>query len=86
MMQCADHDYIEVACLYGYRIQLQLKDQQIVSGYALTTTYQAANDGSDDKVEVLKIQTEQQIVAIALSEISVLTAITKNRFFDVVTF
>lgn len=85
-MQCADHDYIEVACLYGYRIQLQLKDQQMVRGYALTTTYQPASDGSAGKVEVIKIQTDQKIVAIALSDIAVMTAITQNRFFETVTF
>ena len=85
-MQCADHDYIEVACLYGYRIQLQLNDQQRVTGYALNTTYQPANDGSGGKVEVIKIQTAQEVVTIAFNDIAVLTAITKNRFFDTVTF
>lgn len=85
-MQCADHDYIEVACLYGYRIQLQLKDQQVVSGYAQTTTYQPVSDGSTGKVEAIKIQTDQQIVAIALSDIAVMTAITHNRFFETVIF
>jgi Rho-binding antiterminator len=34
-INCELHDYLEIACLYGYRVKLTLKDQQIIEGKAL---------------------------------------------------
>jgi Rho-binding antiterminator len=28
IIACALHDYIEIACLYGYQLKLELKNQQ----------------------------------------------------------
>ena len=34
-INCELHDFLEIACLYGYRVKLTLKDQQIIEGKAL---------------------------------------------------
>ena len=34
-ISCELHDFLEIACLYGYRVKLTLKDQQIIEGNAI---------------------------------------------------
>lgn len=34
-LPCDLHDYIEIACLYGYQLRLTLKDHQVVEGRAM---------------------------------------------------
>ena len=33
-ISCELHDYIEIACLYGYRVQLELKNNRRMEGKA----------------------------------------------------
>lgn len=69
-ISCDLHDYIEVACMYGYRVRLILKDQTIVEGKAkdiLTDT---------EKREFLLLETSsgsQQVELISLDKMEVLT-------------
>ncbi|MBW6454211.1 MAG: Rho-binding antiterminator, partial [Methyloprofundus sp.] len=51
---CALHDYIEIACMYGYQVKLRLKNGQIISGKALDI------QTSVDKREYLIIDNEPQ--------------------------
>lgn len=46
------HDYLEIACLYGYRVKLTLKDGRVVEGKAVDTVTIA------DKREVLLLDTD----------------------------
>lgn len=34
MIRCNQHDYLEIACLYGYRLRLTLRNHQVIEGNA----------------------------------------------------
>lgn len=53
LIPCQLHDYIEIVCLYGYRVRLTLKNGEIIEGKAVDTAvdqekreYLVMNDGS----------------------------------------
>ncbi|ABI58541.1 Rho-binding antiterminator [Nitrosomonas eutropha] len=78
-ISCDLHDYIEVACMYGYQVRLILKDQSTAEGKAkdiLTDT---------ETREFLLLETEigsQQVELIFLDKLQVLTP--DARFTEVV--
>ena len=77
-INCELHDFLEIACLYGYRVKLTLKDQQIIEGKALDVLTTA------EKREYLIIDSGQrQIESNQLSKMQVLTA---NAVFKEVVF
>lgn len=75
-ISCNLHDYIEIACLYGYQVKLTLKDQQSIEGKAVDII-------TADKREYMLIDNgEQQRVELAqLVKMQVLTA--KAKFSEV---
>jgi len=79
-ISCDLHDYIEVACMYGYQVRLILKDQSTVEGKAKDILTDA------EKREFLLLETasgSQQIELISLDKLQVLTA---NAHFSEVVF
>ena len=78
IISCALHDYIEIACLYGYQIKLLLKDEQIIEGKAITII-------TFEKREYLLIECEQQ-TKIELIEIKELQVLTPHAKFQTVFF
>lgn len=77
---CELHDYLEVACLYGYDIRISLIEDSVIEGQALTT-----RTGSD-KIEYLTVKTGSHTADVAMQEISSVTAITPNPYFSIVSF
>lgn len=77
-ISCALHDYIEIACMYGYRIRLDLTDGQIVEGKAINIVT------TPEKRELLLIDEEQR--QIELTQLRKMTVLTKNAVFKEVTF
>jgi Rho-binding antiterminator len=80
MISCHLYDYIEIACLYTYPIQLTLKNAEIINGEAIDT---ARNTNSE---ECIKVKVENKNVLIALSSITVLEIKVKNPHFEKVRF
>lgn len=78
-ISCALHDYIEIACLYGYQIKLLLKDEKIVEGKAINIL------STSEKREYLLLACEQQI-KIELIEIKELQVLTPQAKFQSVSF
>lgn len=79
LISCELHDYIEVACMYGYQVRLILKDQSTVEGKAKDIMIDA------EKREFLLLETDsgsQQVELISLDRLQVLTA--GARFIEVV--
>jgi Rho-binding antiterminator len=75
-ISCELHDYLEIACLYGYRVKLTLKDHQIIEGKALDVLTTV------EKREYLVIDSgheQQQIESNQLSKMQVLTANAKFK-------
>lgn len=74
-ISCELHDYLEIACLYGYRVRLTLKDRHILEGRAIDTFTTA------EKREYLLIDAgqKQQIELRHLAKLEVLTPNAKFR-------
>ena len=77
-ISCDLHDHIEVVCMYGYQVRLELKDHQIFEGKAMDIIT------SPDKREYLLIKNgqEQQIELAQLAKMQVLTP--NARFKEVI--
>ena len=77
---CHIHDYIEIACLYHFEIELTLRDGDTVAGRARTTRV-----GADHHEYLVLIQQgfEREV---DLAEISSMRAISDNPHFDSVDF
>jgi Rho-binding antiterminator len=79
LISCELHDYIEVACMYGYQVKLFLQDQLFIEGKAKDILTDA------EKCEFLLVETEngpQQIELILLKKMQVLTP--NAKFCEVV--
>ncbi len=79
IISCTLHDYIEIACLYGYQIKLRLKDEQTVEGKAINIL------STSEKREYLLLDCGQQI-NIELIEIKELQVLTAQAKFQSVSF
>lgn len=80
-ISCDLHDYVEVACLYGYRIVLTLNDQRIIEGQAVDIMTAA------DKREFLVIDIAHgQKEQIELNQIRKMQVQTPNAKFSEVVF
>ncbi|OAI09506.1 transcriptional regulator [Methylomonas methanica] len=75
---CDLHDYIEIACLYGYQVRLTLKDKRIVEGRAL-------NMMTEEKREFLLLD-HNPTEKIALDQLAKLQVLTPNARFTEVIF
>lgn len=80
MISCANHDYVEIACMYGFEIKLVLIDGKIVSGKALQTAVNKA------KEECIVLHTDQGIEKFELSQAISMEAVTNNPHFKTIDF
>lgn len=78
-ISCELHDYIEIACMHGYRVKLTLRDGQTVEGKALDTLTTA------DKREYLVIDSGQK-EQVELNRIAKMKAVTQHAVFTDVSF
>ena len=78
-ISCELHDFIEVACMYGYQVQLALKDGQVIEGKAVDITT------SKEKREYLIINNGQE-QQVELTQLTKLTVLTPNAQFKDVNF
>ncbi len=79
VISCELHDFVEVACMYGYELRLILKNGQEIEGKAIDIVQSA------DKCEFLVIGngSKQQI---DLMELSKMQALTPHAKFSEVVF
>lgn len=77
-ISCDLHDFVEVACMYGYRLRLILKNNQIIEGKAIDIV------NSPEKHECLVIDSDsrQQVELTQLAKMEVLTP--NARFSEVI--
>jgi len=78
-ISCELHDYLEIACIYGYRVKLTLKDHQIIEGKASDIQTTA------EKREYLVIDNGQK-QQIELNQIGKMQVLTPNAKFTQVIF
>lgn len=77
MISCAQHDYIEIACLYRMPVVLTLDKGEVLRGVAVDTVR------DHDRTECLKLASGQLVV---LDRIRSLEAVEPNPHFDRVDF
>ncbi|MDV6343010.1 Rho-binding antiterminator [Nitrosomonas sp. Is37] len=80
IIECELHDYIEVACMYGYQVKLILKNQQIFEGKAKDIVTTA------EKREFLIIDNEQGSQQVELIQLEKMQVLTPNAQFKEVVF
>ncbi|GKS68458.1 transcriptional antiterminator, Rof [Nitrosomonas sp. PY1] len=81
VISCELHDFVEVACMYGYHLRVVLKNQQIVEGKALDIV------NSPEKRECLIIdQSGDDKQYIDLTELVKMEVLTPNARFKEVVF
>ncbi len=74
-ISCGDYDYIEVACLYGYDVELVL-GETTVRGKAMTTK-------RSDAVEYMVLQqADGESLSVRADEIVKLIVLTENARFS----
>lgn len=78
-ISCELHDFVEVACMYGYRLRLILKDDQVIEGKAIDVV------NSPEKRECLVIEGDSK-QHIELTQLSRMQVLTPNAKFSEVNF
>lgn len=78
-ISCELHDFVEVACMYGYRLRLILKDDQVIEGKAIDIV------NSPEKRECLVIEGDSK-QHIELTQLSRMQVLTPNAKFSEVDF
>jgi len=78
-IQCHLYDYIEIACLHHYTLNIDLLDGDQITAKAMTT-------GVHEKEEFLVVETQENNIKqeIRLDKINKITALDKNAEFKTV--
>lgn len=81
MLSCDLHDYIEIACMYRFQVELELCGGQCLIGVAIDTGRNA------EKQEcIVIIGEDKQRTYAVLDELKNMRALVKNPHFDVIEF
>lgn len=79
MIRCDQHDYLEIACLYSYRLRLTMQDGQVFEG-------QAKDIASVDRREYLIIDHDGQRLEIEVERLKSLSVLTPAARFSEIIF
>ncbi len=77
---CDLHDYLEIACLYRYRLLLELEDGVRFEAEARTTHTRAVRPGGG-KEEYLEVAVEGATLLLRLDRLLAITALTEAALF-----
>lgn len=80
MMTCEQHDYIELACVYLYQVNLTLKSGEQVKGQALDTLY------NDEREVCLCLKQNEELQLVVLDQIASMKACQQNPHFNIISF
>lgn len=74
-LHCDLHDYLEIACLCGYTLDIELTDGQRLTARAITTRTSSSQE------EVLKVETTVGRQEIRLDQLLAITPLDENARF-----
>lgn len=80
MVSCQQYDYIEIACMHQYSVNLYLKSGEEVSGIALDTSI------NENRQECLRIKVEGAEELVVLDTLLKMDAKVQNPHFKTVLF
>lgn len=76
MISCANHDYVEIACMYRLHVKIVSKNAQTIIGIAIETTF------NKNREECVVLETTVNSQMIVLDQIATMEAVTRNLHFD----
>ncbi len=79
LISCQLHDYIEIVCLYKYRVRLTLKDRQLIEGNAIDICIDAK------KCEYLIVDDGRKC-QVELNQLTKMEVLSANAVFTAVVF
>lgn len=82
ILSCELYDYLEIACMYAYQVELELKDGQRHTGKPQTVTIL-------DHLEYLLFQPDtdpKKEIKLSVIEIKSMRVLTKNARFEFIEF
>ena len=79
-ISCELHDYLDIACMYGYRVRLTIKNHQTIEGKAVDTVTTA------EKREYLVIDNGYEKHEVELNQLVKMEVLTPNAKFKKVSF
>ena len=74
-LNCDVHDYLEIACLHGYRLQVELIDGRSYAARALTTRT------APSKEEFFVLQNDDSQLEVRLDQLLAITPLDPNASF-----
>lgn len=80
MISCEQHYYIEIACLYNYRVRLTLDSGVHLEGIAVDAVR------NHHKEECIKIRDGSSGHLVVLDSITTMEALIENPHFKVISF
>ncbi len=78
-IDCSLHDYLEVACLYRYDLEVHKKDGS-------TSVGKVTNTRTAEKIEYLLVTIDGELVEISMSDIARVVVLTENARFREIDF
>lgn len=80
MMNCNQHDYVEIACMYRFLVKLTLRSELEMVGIAIDTGRNECGE------ECLKIEADSVEELVQLDVIEKMEALVENPHFKMVFF
>lgn len=80
ILSCDLHDYIEIACMYNYKLRVSQLDDSMIEGVAKDTKT------TSDKTEYMVLSVGDKDVDIELTQIKTIESLTENSKFQTVIF
>ncbi|WMN62002.1 Rho-binding antiterminator (plasmid) [Pseudoalteromonas xiamenensis] len=75
MLSCDQHDYLEVACVYRFELEVTTTDGQSYVGLANDVRY-------ENKTQCLVLESGSEQHTVAIAQITSLVARTDNPYFQ----
>jgi Rho-binding antiterminator len=80
---CADYDYIEIMCLYRYRVNITMKDLSQIQGHFFNTRLMEVE--GIKREAIIGIDIHQLPLALLLSEIMTIDVLDEEAKFNRLT-
>lgn len=80
MISCDRHDYIEIACMYHFLVELTLNNGENVTGIAQTIVH------NEQREECIQLSNEGKSITVVLTDLVEMRALKANVHFDRVGF
>jgi Rho-binding antiterminator len=78
-LNCDLHDYLEIACLYKFEVELLLTDGTMILGVAITTK-------TIEKNEYLEVNSGGELITVPVLKLKSMRSCIENPHFGIIEF